>query len=71
MHNPDEVMGKVEEAYSEGKVTKLDGITIEFDDFWFNLRKSHTGQTIPMIRLNLEAKSEAKMKKERDNINLP
>jgi phosphomannomutase len=44
------------EAYKKGRIDWLDGITIEFDDWWFNVRKSNTE---PMLRLNVEAKSDA------------
>ncbi|MCR4256176.1 MAG: phosphomannomutase/phosphoglucomutase, partial [Candidatus Uhrbacteria bacterium] len=40
-------------------VSHIDGIRIEFDDWWFNLRASNTE---PLLRLNLEAKDEAMMK---------
>ncbi|MBA3653114.1 MAG: phosphomannomutase/phosphoglucomutase [Actinobacteria bacterium] len=35
-----------------GKQNRLDGLTVEFDDWWFNLRPSNTE---PLLRLNLEA----------------
>mgnify|MGYP000073550851 CR=1 FL=1 len=36
-------------------IDKLDGLTVEMDDFWFNLRPSNTE---PLIRMNIEAKSQ-------------
>ncbi len=39
------------EAYKKAKVDYLDGITIDFGDWWFNVRKSNTE---PLLRLNLE-----------------
>lgn len=39
-------------------VSHIDGIRMEFDDWWFNLRASNTE---PLLRLNLEAKDEAMM----------
>ena len=41
------------------KMSKLDGVTVEFEDWWFNVRASNTE---PLLRLNLEADSEALMK---------
>jgi len=32
----------------------LDGLTIDFEDWWFSLRPSNTE---PLLRLNIEAKS--------------
>lgn len=40
------------------KLIDVDGIRLEFDDWWFNLRKSNTE---PLIRLNLEAKTKELM----------
>jgi phosphomannomutase len=38
----------------QGKQNRLDGLTVEFDDWWFNLRPSNTE---PLLRLNLEART--------------
>jgi phosphomannomutase len=48
---------KIEELaahFSEGKQDRTDGLTIEFDDWWFNCRPSNTE---PLLRLNLEART--------------
>jgi len=50
---------EIEEKYKDGKVSHTDGLIVEFNDWWFNLRKSNTE---PFIRLNLEADSEELMK---------
>lgn len=36
------------------QINKLDGLIVEFPDWWFNLRGSNTE---PLLRLNLEARS--------------
>lgn len=47
------IMKKMEKKYKKiGKISRLDGLTIEFPDWWFNFRPSHTE---PVIRLTLEA----------------
>jgi phosphomannomutase len=46
-------------------VSYLDGIRLEFEDWWFNVRPSNTE---PLLRLNLEAKSKKKMEEMRDRI---
>ena len=51
--------------YQSANVNNLDGLSIEFDDWHFNLRKSNTE---PLIRLNLEAQSHKKMAKKRREI---
>ena len=40
----------------KGKVEELDGVTVRFADWWFNLRASNTE---PVVRLNLEADTAA------------
>ncbi len=49
-----EKMEEIERIYGDGKIIKLDGVTVEYPDWWFNLRGSNTE---PVIRLNLEAKT--------------
>ncbi|MFH1063729.1 MAG: phosphomannomutase/phosphoglucomutase [Candidatus Woesearchaeota archaeon] len=46
-------------------ISHLDGIKLEFDDWWFNVRASNTE---PLLRLNLEAKTKEKMEEMRDKI---
>jgi phosphomannomutase len=50
---------------SEGRVSHLDGISIEADDWHFNVRPSNTE---PLLRLNLEARSEDMMERKRDEV---
>lgn len=52
--NPQEKIIQVEEIFKDAQINKLDGITIEYPDWWFNLRLSNTES---LIRLNLEAKT--------------
>jgi phosphomannomutase len=47
------------------KILKLDGITAEFADWWFNVRPSNTE---PLLRLNLEANSEQLMKEKMEEL---
>ncbi len=42
-------------AFGDAKISYLDGISVEYDDWWFNVRKSNTE---PLLRLVLEAKTE-------------
>ena len=48
----DEKMRLIEERYADGTITKLDGISVDYDDWHFNVRKSNTE---PLLRLNLES----------------
>ena len=51
----DEIIKMAEDKYSDGKIEYIDGLSVEYADWRFNLRKSNTE---PLLRLNLEAKSE-------------
>lgn len=48
-------IARVKEAYKDGKVETLDGISVEFDNWRFNLRSSNTE---PVVRLNLETRGD-------------
>ena len=47
-------MREIEARYASGRIDKLDGVSVEFPDFWFNVRPSNTE---PLLRLRLEAKT--------------
>ncbi|HEX6449307.1 MAG TPA: phosphomannomutase/phosphoglucomutase [Trebonia sp.] len=62
------VTAKVKSIYSERSgvtVDELDGLTISTDKWWFNLRPSNTE---PLLRLNVEAGTEAEMASLRDEV---
>jgi len=46
------ILEKIKEKYSDGKQDFLDGVTVEYDDWWFNVRPSNTE---PLLRLTIEA----------------
>ncbi len=60
--------GKIEEiasAYADGLQDRVDGLTVEFDDWWFNVRPSNTE---PLLRLNVEARSEDLLKEKTEAV---
>jgi phosphomannomutase len=62
------MLEKLEEHYAEregANIDHLDGLTVDFGDWWFNLRPSNTE---PLLRLNVEASDRATMERERDEI---
>ena len=62
----DAKMAEIEQRYSDGEITKLDGISIDYDDWHFNVRPSNTE---PLLRLNLESLvSEQDMEHRRDEV---
>jgi phosphomannomutase len=50
--DPAAVIEEVASAYVDGLQDRLDGLTVDMGDWWFNLRPSNTE---PLLRLNLEA----------------
>jgi phosphomannomutase len=53
------------ERYEDGDKGQMDGISVNYDDWHFNVRPSNTE---PLLRLNLEAKSRDLMEKKRDEV---
>jgi phosphomannomutase len=61
-------MKKIEEKYGSQSgvgIDHLDGLSVNGDTWWFNLRSSNTE---PLLRLNVEAKTQARMEKVRDEV---
>lgn len=56
---------RVEERYRDGRAYKLDGLSVEYDTWHFNVRPSNTE---PLLRLNLEALSKPEMERRRDEV---
>lgn len=51
----DELLDQVQKRYSAEEVSTVDGVKIDFEDYWVHLRKSNTE---PIIRIYTEAKSQ-------------
>lgn len=51
VENADAVLRKAAEKYKDGRSVDLDGVYVEYPDWWFSLRKS---QTEPLVRLRIE-----------------
>jgi len=59
-------MEEIAARYSDGDLTRLDGISIDYDDWHFNVRPSNTE---PLLRLNLESLvSREDMERRRDEV---
>jgi phosphomannomutase len=62
----DAKMAEIEERYGDGEITKLDGISVDYDDWHFNVRPSNTE---PLLRLNVESLvSQQDMERRRDEM---
>ena len=46
---------RIAQAFADGRQDRTDGLTVEFHDWWFNVRPSNTE---PLLRLNVEARTE-------------
>jgi len=56
---------KLAATYADGTLDRADGLTVEYDDWWFNCRPSNTE---PLLRLNLEARTPEMMEQKRDEV---
>jgi phosphomannomutase len=59
-------MDEIAEKYADGEISHLDGISVDYEDWHFNVRPSNTE---PLLRLNLESLvSEQDMEAKRDEV---
>ena len=65
METADAKLDALAAEYAGGKVYRMDGVSVEYDDWHFNVRPSNTE---PLLRLNLEAQTPALMEKKRDEV---
>ncbi len=61
--HPQAVLAKLKSMYTDGTQFELDGLSVDYDDWWFNVRCSNTE---PLIRLNTEAATKQEMEMHRD-----
>jgi phosphomannomutase len=58
-------MQQLEQRYSDGTITHLDGLSVTYPSWHFNVRPSNTE---PLLRLNLEALTREEMERRRDEL---
>ncbi|MBI2222044.1 MAG: phosphomannomutase/phosphoglucomutase [Acidobacteria bacterium] len=58
-------LDELERRYADGHITRMDGISVEYPDWHFNVRPSNTE---PLLRLNLEATTAGEMDRRRDEV---
>jgi phosphomannomutase len=56
---------EIQSHYKDAKIDHLDGITVEFPDWWFNVRPSNTE---PLLRLNLEANTKDLLEQKKSEV---
>ena len=59
------VFAKLRVKYADADLLELDGLSFEYPTWWFNVRSSNTE---PLVRLNLEAKTQDDMEQRRDEV---
>ncbi len=57
------ILKAIKEKYSDGNMFELDGISVEYSNWWFNVRASNTE---PLLRLIVEADTKELMEEKRD-----
>ena len=63
--DPKAIIAEIKERYKDGHIYELDGVTVEFPDWWCNVRCSNTE---PLLRLIVEAHTQELMVSRRDEL---
>jgi phosphomannomutase len=63
--DPQGVIEQIAAAFTDAEQDRLDGLTVDYGDWWFNLRASNTE---PLLRLNLEAPTQAECDAHTDEV---
>jgi phosphomannomutase len=58
-------LGAIEQRYQDADIARLDGVSVDYPDWHFNVRASNTE---PLLRLNLEAATPELMERRRDEV---
>ena len=58
-------LAAIEARYKDAELARMDGLSVDYPDWHFNVRASNTE---PLIRLNLEAATPELMEKKRDEV---
>ena len=62
VQDPDAVIAQIRERYADGLFDFTDGLSVAFEKFRFNIRKSNTE---PLLRLNVESRGEVQLMEEK------
>lgn len=58
-------IAELEARYKDGTISHLDGLSVDYPTWWFNVRPSNTE---PVLRLNVEAETVSEMETKRDEL---
>jgi phosphomannomutase len=56
---------RIAQRYADGRTDRMDGLTVEYEDWWFNVRPSNTE---PLLRLNVEARTPELLSERTDEV---
>ncbi|MBQ9089215.1 MAG: phosphomannomutase/phosphoglucomutase [Lentisphaeria bacterium] len=59
------ILDAIKAKYTDGNMFELDGISVEYDNWWFNIRASNTE---PLLRLIVEADTKELMESKKDEL---
>ena len=65
VQDKDSILERAKQKYSDGKQDFLDGITVEYENWWFNMRPSNTE---PLLRLTVEANTQELLAQKQDEL---
>jgi phosphomannomutase len=65
VHDTPRLFEELEAAYKDAHQEHLDGLSVEYPDWWFNLRESHTE---PVVRLVMEADDEGTLERQKARV---
>jgi phosphomannomutase len=65
VQDKDGTIERIAARYSDGKQDRTDGLTVDYDDWWFNVRASNTE---PLLRLNVEHRDAAEGQRRTDEL---
>jgi phosphomannomutase len=62
VEDADAVIAEIKRRYGDGKIEYIDGLSVAYDNYRFNVRKSNTE---PLLRLNVETRGDAALLEEK------
>ncbi|MBS1266858.1 MAG: Phosphomannomutase [Candidatus Woesearchaeota archaeon] len=65
VENKNAKLYEIAKAFSDGEISLLDGVSVKYENWWFNVRPSNTEDK---IRLNLEARTKEKMEEMKSKV---
>ena len=65
MEDKEGMIRRLREIFGDGRIDTIDGISVAYDDWWFNVRPSNTE---PLLRLVMEARDAETLARAREKV---